>query len=128
MRPALSLLALCTLAACATPREACLRDAAGDLRTLDRLIAETEANLARGFAYASEPYTTTGLEFCLGRGAWRDGVNVGFTYCPVAETRYRDRPVAIDPAAERRKLAELRARRAAEARAAAARVAACPPA
>ena len=123
-----ALLALCALAACATPREACLRAAAGDLRTLDRLIAETEATIARGYAYASEPYTTTALEFCLSRGAYRDGVNVGLAYCPVAETRYRDRPVAIDPAAERRKLAELRARRAAAARAADTRAAACPPA
>jgi hypothetical protein len=122
------LLALCALASCATSREACLRAATAELATLDRLIAETEANLARGYAIAREPYTTTTLEFCVGTGRLGGAFDVGLRYCPDVETRYRDRPVAIDPAAERRKLAQLRARRAAEAERAAARQAACPPA
>ncbi|MEM1428015.1 MAG: hypothetical protein AAGG09_01010 [Pseudomonadota bacterium] len=117
---------LCLLAACASPREACLRAALSEVATLDRLIAETEANLARGYAIELEPFVTTGVDFCFGRGAYRHGFGTGFRYCNNVETRYREREVAIDPAAERRKLAELRKRRADLAPAAEARAAACP--
>jgi hypothetical protein len=119
-------LALCLLlAACATPRQACLRNATADLAVVDRLIAETEANLNRGFAIDREPYVTSGLEFCLGNAARRQNVGVGFTYCNTVETRYREVPRAIDRTAERRKLAELRDTRARLDRQARASIAAC---
>jgi len=121
-------LALCLLAACATPREACLRTTFSEVATLDRLIAETEATLARGYAIVREPYVTTGLDFCLGRGVRGNVFDVGLNYCNTVETRIREREVAIDPAAERRKLAELRKRRDAAARVAENRALACPPA
>jgi len=121
-----TLAALCLLAACATPREACLRAATAELRTLDRLIARTEADLARGYALEREPYSAATLDFCVGSGRFHDGLGLGLRYCPDVETRYREVPVAIDPAAERRKLAQLRSRRAEEAQRAAAAAEACP--
>ena len=43
-------LLLLALAACATPQEACINRATRELRTLDDLIAEQRATLARGYA------------------------------------------------------------------------------
>lgn len=121
-----TLAALVLLTACATPREACLRAATSDLRTVERLISETEANLSRGFAIEREPYTRTGLDFCFGTGGYRGYGGFGLNYCRTVETRYRDRPVAIDPAAERRKLADLKRTRARLAPVTQERIAACP--
>lgn len=104
----LSALAL-SLAACATPRESCLRTATKDLIVIDRLIAETQATLARGYALEREPYTRTQVDLCLGSGRYGYGRGgIGWNYCATPTTRYRDRPVAIDRAAEERKLRELR--------------------
>jgi hypothetical protein len=44
-------LMLGTLAACGTPQEQCISRNTRDLRTVDRLIAETEGNLDRGYAF-----------------------------------------------------------------------------
>lgn len=94
------------LAACASPRERCVNEATAELRTIDRLIAETEANIARGYALVREPGTRTTLEFCY------NPPGEPFVFCPRTEATVRERPVAIDRAAERRKLASLRERRA----------------
>lgn len=51
-RKALTLLVL--LAACGTPQERCINGATRDLRTVDRLIAEAEGNIQRGYAYQEE--------------------------------------------------------------------------
>ena len=120
------LLALSALAACATPREACLRQATAELATLDRLIAETEADLARGYSVEQRVEARTGFTFCVGNRRYGHGTNVGFTYCPQTQTRVRTERVPIDPAASRRTLANLKARRADEARRAQAAIAACP--
>jgi hypothetical protein len=114
------------LAACIGPREACLRAAGAELARLDRLIAEGEAALARGYRLERRAETATVLEFCIGMGHRGDGLDAGLRYCPEAETRVTEVPVAVDPAAERRKLAALRARREAEAPRARAAAAACP--
>lgn len=53
----LALTVLMGLAACGTPQERCIQRETRDLRILDRLIHETEANLARG--YALEQITLT---------------------------------------------------------------------
>jgi hypothetical protein len=47
----LTFLALAALAACGTPQEQCINRNTRDLRTVDRLIAESEGNLQRGYAY-----------------------------------------------------------------------------
>lgn len=95
------------LAACGTPQERCISTATRDLRILTRLIEESQANLARGFAY--EEYTVT-------RSRWvhchsdsevdSDGHRrSGRTYmCLDDYTDTVRRPVAIDLAQERRKL------------------------
>lgn len=48
-RPFLACLLL--LAACGTPQEQCISAGTRDLRVVDRLIRETEGNLARGYGY-----------------------------------------------------------------------------
>lgn len=111
IRPALCALAL--LAACASPQERCVADATEDLRVVNSLIAETEGNINRGYAVETVTEPRIGLAICTGRS------NVAF--CTSSEQTVRDRPVAIDLAAERQKLdglvtkrgeLELRARRA----------------
>ncbi|MEE4118100.1 MAG: hypothetical protein V2I65_03695 [Paracoccaceae bacterium] len=120
------LVLLLPLVACATPREACLRAAGAELATLDHLIVETQATLERGYALRREPYSAAVLHFCVGGGRSISNAGIGLRYCPDVETRFREVPVAIDPAAERRKLAKLRQRREEEARRAAAAAQACP--
>lgn len=98
-------LGLCAaLAACADPRTRCEAEATRDLRTIEALIAETETNIARGFSIARETDVRPSLQVCLA------GDLVQF--CSVNEPVVRERPVAIDRAAEQRKLVSLRERRA----------------
>lgn len=120
MRLSLILLAL-TLAACASPQERCVLNATKELRTVDGLIAESEANLARGYAIDRELERRPRLTFCAG------GIrsNVGLSFCRDTDVYVRDRPVALDPEAERRKLALLRDRKARLEAASSQAVAAC---
>lgn len=95
------------LAACGTPQERCINTATRDLRTLNGLIEESQANLARGFAY--EEYTVTRSRWVHCQGApvvdSKGNVVAGRTYmCLDDYTDTVRRPVAIDLAAERRKL------------------------
>lgn len=90
-------------AACTTYPDACDRRALHELRTVERLIAETRRNLERGYTYVTEQRTRSRLVLCTG------GDNVGF--CTSNEPVYRERAVAIDPASERRKLESLLSRR-----------------
>lgn len=106
-RKYLALLVLLPLVACATPRQQCINDATRDLQVLDRLIIETRQNLERGFAVEQEVVPRVGFTYCFGN----QGSNVGLSFCSNNSTQVRNRPVAIDPEAERRKLAELEARR-----------------
>lgn len=124
MRAPLVLSCLVLLAACATPRQACERNALYDLRVLDILILETEQTIARGYGYEREAYRTTSLELCYGarRG---DGDGFGMVFCNRPDIAYRERPVAVDLKAERAKLAELKAKRREVARNAARALAAC---
>jgi len=104
-------LCLGLLAACATPRQTCERDALRDLKVVDALIAESERTVARGYAVTREPYTRTRLDFCYGsRFGYYD--RWGMSFCTRPEIEYRERPVAVDLKAERAKLAELKAKRA----------------
>jgi hypothetical protein len=100
----LTLLSLLIVGACTQYPDDCNRRALRELRTVDRLIEETEQNLARGYAYQiEETGLRAGFTFCSG------GYNT--LICTGSDTRYRRRPVAIDPEAESRKLGLLRARR-----------------
>jgi hypothetical protein len=44
------ILGLALLTACGTPQEQCVARNTRDLRTVDKLIAEVQGNLARGYA------------------------------------------------------------------------------
>ena len=122
MRPLAALLPLAILAACATPREACISDVTRELRTLDRLIAETRANVDRGYGLEERQEVRTVPGFCPGET--EDGVE--FTVrCERTETRTRNVPVAIDLDAERRQLDQLLDRRARQQEASDAAVRAC---
>lgn len=105
MRGVMSVLGLVVLAGCATPYERCVAPATGQLRTVDALIAETQANIARGFALERVRDIRYDLVPCHDI----DGL-VRFCREPVAIERAR--PVAIDRTVEAGKLASLRARRA----------------
>ena len=116
----LTLVAMALLASCGTPQEQCIRSATREIATVDRLIAETEANLARGYAYESKEVIHYEWQRC---DDWSPGTRPRMCFEPVWDTVRK--PVAIDPQVEARKLAGLKARRAALARQAAPAIAAC---
>lgn len=104
----LALVLLIPLAACATPRQQCERDAVRELNTVSKLIVELEQNIARGYAIERRVEPGIVSRFCLGE---RDNDNLGFVFCQEVEPRVIERPVAIDIAAEKKKLDALRAKR-----------------
>lgn len=115
------------LAACGTPQERCISRNTSEYRTVSRLLAEVEANLARGYAWEERQVVRDRLTQCRNYARDRDGnvVAIGYTPCwrdYVDTERYR---VPIDPAAERRKRDNLAARKAALSDRAAAYVEAC---
>lgn len=106
------LLLLIAATACTQYPDACDRRAVRELRTVDRLVTETRRNLARGYTYETEEYGyRAGFVICSGGDP--------FNVCTGNDTTYRRRAVAIDPAAEQRKLDSLLARREVLSRAAA---------
>ena len=107
------LIALATLAACASSQQRCVNAATRDLRTIDTLITEINTNLQRGYALERETEVRSTLTFCTGRSAFYGYGYGGMSFCTAPDVVQRTRPVAIDPAEERRKLANLRERRAA---------------
>ncbi|SPH24861.1 hypothetical protein DEA8626_03895 [Defluviimonas aquaemixtae] len=98
------------VAACGTKQEQCIRTATREIRTLDHLTAEAEANLARGYAYEEREIVRHVWQRC-DNGLFDPGHPRRMCFEPVFDTVRR--PVAIDPAAETRKLDGLKARRAA---------------
>jgi hypothetical protein len=117
-------IALCALlGACAAPLAPCGAAADRDLAALDALIAETEANIARGYAVRPDRSRTIAFGACTGNGRSRG--SVGITICGSREVPLGTTPVAIDPDAERAKLAGLRRQRDQRAAAAAAERAQC---
>lgn len=121
MRHVLILGAMAVLAGCASSQDRCIRSATQNLRTVDALIDETEANIARGYAYQTVPSNVSvGISYC--GYSWG---NVGIGVCAGNSTGTTRRPVAIDLGEEQRKLAELRRKRADLAARSAPAVAAC---
>ncbi len=91
-------------AACVQSGAGCGREEERELRTVDRLIAETRTDMARG--YTREPAGgNVGVNFCLGGG----GSNVGVSFC--ADPSQRTRPVPVDMQEQERKLQALETRR-----------------
>lgn len=107
MRPALIILPLMVLSACATPREQCIAHVTRDTRVLSALINETQANLSRGYALDEQQDVRTIKRNC--RGENEDGSTFFFP-CNKTETFTTTRPVAIDLVAEQAKLDSLEER------------------
>ncbi len=102
LRPAILLVLPALLGACAgVARDQCLRSATEEVRTLDRLIAGTEAGVARGYGITRR--TVPSLE--------RRRCGDGGGSCLYTETEIIETPKAIDPQSETRKTALLRAHR-----------------
>jgi hypothetical protein len=119
-------LVLAASAGCGTPQERCIAGATRDLRVVDGLIAETQANLDRGYALQEVERTGVRWESCR-RGP---RTNAGEKPRP-PELCLEDysftvtKPRAINLAEERQTLAELQKKRASQLRAAAPVVASC---
>lgn len=112
------------LSARTTPQEYCILRATEELRTVDRLIADVETDIARGYTLRSESYMQRVWKVCSVSRDAQGNVTQRF-YCWQSELFTRDVPEAIDPAQERRKLRALEARRDRLAAEAAPPIAAC---
>ena len=123
----LALPALMALSACGTPQEQCISAATRDMRVVDRLIAEAEGNLARGYGYQEVTVWTTRWVRCgplpPPHAEGEPPAKPQLCLDEVPETIRK--PVALDLGAEAQKLAGLKAKRAAQAKAAAPQIAAC---
>lgn len=121
----LVLLTLSALAACGTPQEQCISRNTRDLRTVDRLIAESEGNLARGYAFETVTVYEDYWAYCPQRAVSEGQPVPPPRLClderPVTEKR----PKAIDLNDEARKLASLKEKRTSLARQAENVIAAC---
>ena len=115
---------LVMLAACGTPQEQCIRYNTRDLRTVDRLIAETEGNLDRGYAIETITEYEEYWGFCPQRQI-PDAPPVPDQMCRKERSYTVDRPKAIDLNDEARKLDSLKAKRKELAREAEAVIAQC---
>lgn len=100
----------CALAICAgllagCDRDPCRSPAERELRTIETLITETQADLARGYTEARRG-PDAGLNLCLGNGMR----NVGISMCSQHDlgTSYA---VPIDADSKRAQLAQLEAKR-----------------
>lgn len=107
MRPALFILPLLALTACATPREQCISGANRETRVLGSLINEARGNVARGYAIEERQDVRTLVRNCRGENA--DGSTFSYP-CNETETFTTTVPVSIDVAAEKIKLAQLEQR------------------
>lgn len=114
------------LGACSTPQERCIGRNTSEYRTVSRLLAEVEGNIARGYAWKERQVVRDRLTQCRSYVRGKDGEVV-----PIAEPCWQDYVdteryrVPIDPAAEARKRDNLAARQAALGAKAAAAVRAC---
>ena len=118
--------ALLILVACGTPQEQCINRNTRDLRTMQKLVDETQANLARG--YAIEEYTVyvPVWQICEVQPSTDPAQPAPPPrYCFDDEPQTRTRPKAIDLNAERAKLESILQRRDELARAAQPVIAQC---
>ena len=121
-RPALALFAL--LAACGTPQEQCISTGTRDLRTVDRLIAEAQGNIDRGYALEDVTITQEHWGYCE-QPQPPGQPPAGPVPCMIEHDVTVQKPVAIDLADEAKKLEGLKAKRAELARAAEPIIAQC---
>lgn len=99
--------ALLILTACGTPQENCIHAANRDARVVDQLIAETEANLARGYAVETVVKLKQDWVDCT-RLPTEEKPNPKPKMCLEDVPFEVTQPVALDLNAERAKLTSLR--------------------
>jgi hypothetical protein len=108
MRNLVFLVAMLTSAGCSSiARDQCERAAVADIRTLDRLIAEAEANLARGYGFSRHAETYFQRRRCEGWGGAGPAPD-----CLYADTDIVQTPKAIDEPSVLRKVQTMKRRRA----------------
>lgn len=113
------------LAACGTPQERCISGATASLRPVDRLIAETQGNISRGYGLqATTVYRDVWVPCYGGYGPYGPYRPAG-GMCIDEQAQIIEQPVAVDIAQEKTKLAQLKAKRKELAATAAPKVAAC---
>ena len=121
-RHVLPLLAL--LAACGTPQEQCIQRETRDLRTVDRLIAETQGNIDRGYALERVTITQEHWGYCH-QPVLEGQPAPPPVPCIIEHDVTVERPKSIDPTEEARKLEGLKTKRAELAKAAEPVIAQC---
>ena len=109
MRSLIALAPIVLLAACASPQQQCLNNVTKELRVNAFLIAQTQANLNRGYAIDRQQRVTRGFDRCRERLA--DGT-VTSTLCRTTQVREVNVPQAINLSVERDTLDQLLATRA----------------
>jgi hypothetical protein len=124
LAPALLAPAFLGLASCGTPQQECIRMVSRDVIVVDRLIAETQTNLARGYALAERQVSYPVFVDCT-PDPWKGHPHPRARTCLDEETRTETYPVAIDPVAEQAKLNGLLTKRTQLAKATAPAVAQC---
>lgn len=124
MRPIL-LSALLILVACGTPQEQCINRNTRDMRVMEKLIAETQGNIARGFAIEEYTVLVPVWQRCAAPAAAPGQPAAPSYFCFEPEPQTRTRPKAIDLKAESAKLESLLERRDQMARAAEPIIAQC---
>lgn len=101
--PAIALSSLLAVTACGTPQQQCIRKNTSEYRNVSRLLQETEANLARGYAWEERTVTRTRWTECRDVDRDRDGnVIVRTRSCLRDYTDIERFRVAIDPLVEQR--------------------------
>lgn len=116
---ALYLIPFLALAACATPQQQCISSASRNLSTVEKLIAQTRGNLARGFGVETKTKLVEAKQVC---GRTPNGKKI---FCDIPVTEQERVPVALDLKAEQAKLDSLLKRRAELLRAREARIKQC---
>lgn len=108
----LALLPLLILTACGTPQEHCINRNTRDLRTMQKLVDETQANITRGYAIEEYIVYVPVWRICEVQAQPVDGQPAPPPrYCFEDEPQTRTRPKAIDLRAEAAKLDSLLERR-----------------
>ena len=114
MNRLLTLLPLALLAACGTPQEQCIARNTRDLRTVEKLIEESQGNLARGYALEKKTERYRTFEPCLLPSPPDVNGNPQpprQAMCPDTRERTYTVPKSIDLDLEARKLAQLKDKR-----------------
>jgi hypothetical protein len=120
----LMLLPVLFLAACGTPQEQCISANTRDLQVVDRLIRETEGNLARGYGFETVTVYEPRWINCTPRpteAVPEPELAMCFEQVPVTVRK----EVALDLGAEAGKLTSLKAKRKGLAKAAESVIAQC---